>query len=102
MPWSHCNKRLRKGLSEWSQSALPALVDIGNHVIYGRPVGFHIDDVGLGSGLRQQGGNTDLRGIENIFVPVAGALYPACPIKARRLLIGRFEVEMATVSKRPA
>src|SRR5215471_8204013 len=102
MPWSRYNNRARRGFSEWSKSALPALVDIGNHIVYGRPVGFYIDDVGLGSGLCQQGSNTDLRGIENVFVPVASALYPACPIEARRLPIGRFEIEMATVSKRPA
>ena len=83
-------------------SALPALVDIGNHVVYRRTVGFHVDNVGLGSSLRQQGRNTDLRGIEAVFVPVASALDPTCPIEARRLPIGRLEVKMATIGKGPA
>src|SRR3989442_6249497 len=83
-------------------SALPALVDIGNHVVYRRTVGFHVDNVGLGSGLRQQGRNTNLRSIEDVFVPVAGALDPTCPVEARPLPIRRFEVEVATIGKGPA
>src|SRR4051812_9869486 len=85
-----------------NSSALPAFVDIGNHVIYWGAVGFHVDKLRLGSSLREQGRDTDLRGIEDVFVSVADALHPACPIEARCWPIGGFEVELAPVGKGPA